>query len=65
LQIWKGDRKGCRIYPKPVETDFKVYSNHILVEMTVSVIFTKVSKSFASFWVMMMHHIPEGFFPGL
>jgi len=33
--------------------DFKVCSNHILVEMTVLVIFTKIGLSFASFWVMM------------
>ena len=65
LQIWKRERKGCRTCPKQVETDFKVFSNPILVEMTVLVIFTEISMSFASFWVIMLHHIPEGFCPGL
>jgi hypothetical protein len=50
--MWKGE-------------SFKVCSNNILVVMTVQGIFTKISMGFASFCVMMLHHIPELFCPML
>ena len=65
LQIWKGERKVCSTCPTPVGTEFKFCSHHILVKITVLVIFTEISMNILSSWVIMLHHIPEEFFPGI
>jgi hypothetical protein len=65
LQIHMGERTGTGLGPNKWQQIFQNCNKHILVEVTVWGIFTKISMRIACVWYMILHCVPEWFQSGL
>jgi hypothetical protein len=61
----RGKEEGIGLVPNQWQQIFQVCNNNVLVEVTILGVFAKISMRIAAFSDMMLHHIREGFCPGL